>query len=87
MAAPNACGGIALILSALKLAGLPKPSPTRVRRALECTAREIDGVEWLSQGNGLLQVSWMVGPYGPCNLHPRHCVRVLLTVILTCPPF
>ena len=57
MAAPNACGGIALILSALQLAGLPKPSPTRVRRALECTARKIDGVEWLSQGNGLLQVS------------------------------
>ena len=57
MAAPNACGGIALILSALRLAGLPRVSPTRVRRALECTAREIAGVEWLSQGNGLLQLN------------------------------
>ena len=55
-ASPNACGGIALVLSALKANGISY-TPARVRRAVENTARLVPGVERLSQGCGLIQVS------------------------------
>eukprot|EP00742_Colponemidia_sp_Colp-10_P008114 GILJ01008758.1.p1 GENE.GILJ01008758.1~~GILJ01008758.1.p1 ORF type:complete len:1249 (+),score=195.85 GILJ01008758.1:73-3819(+) len=55
MASPNACGGLALLLSALKQHGV-KYTPQRVRRAIENTAREIPNVERFAQGRGLLQV-------------------------------
>ena len=54
-ASPNACGGIALILSGLKARGI-EYTPARVRRAVENTALHVAGVESLSQGCGLLQV-------------------------------
>jgi tripeptidyl-peptidase-2 len=55
MAAPNAAGGVALILSGLKAANLPY-SPASIRRALENSARSIEGLDPFSQGRGLIQV-------------------------------
>ncbi len=58
MASPNACGGIALLLSGLLACGQPV-APHRLRRALENTAAPLgngapDAV--LTYGRGLLQV-------------------------------
>ena len=59
MASPNACGGIALLLSGAKAAGA-SPSPARVQRAIENTAIPISGCDGaaspLTHGRGLLQV-------------------------------
>ena len=57
MSSPNACGGIALLVSGLKLAGIPV-SPCRVRRALVNASKRIgDEPETaLEVGHGLLQV-------------------------------
>jgi len=56
MASPNACGGIALVLSALRTLGI-KWTPHAVRRAVENTAKLVDGIECFALGYGLLQVS------------------------------
>ena len=58
MASPCACGGLALLVSALKAEG-QIVTPARVRRAVENTALGVgsaaaDGV--LTYGRGLLQV-------------------------------
>ena len=55
MASPNACGAIALLLSAAKIQRLPY-TPAHVRRALENTARPLQGSTVFSQGRGLIQV-------------------------------
>lgn len=55
MAAPNACGGIALLLSALKAEGASW-TPHRIRRALENTAVPVQGVEIFALGRGLVQI-------------------------------
>lgn len=58
MSSPNACGGIALLLSGLKAEGLPY-SPARVRRALENTCVPLGGDApdaVLTYGRGLIQV-------------------------------
>jgi hypothetical protein len=52
----QAAGGLALLLSALKATNTPY-SPWRVRRAIENTARGVEGVERFALGCGLLQVS------------------------------
>ncbi|XP_044468114.1 tripeptidyl-peptidase 2-like isoform X2 [Mangifera indica] len=57
MASPSACGGIALVISAMKAEGIPV-SPYIVRKAIENTSAPIGGVaeDKLSTGQGLLQV-------------------------------
>ncbi|KAK9809052.1 hypothetical protein WJX72_008467 [[Myrmecia] bisecta] len=58
MASPNACGGVALVLSGLKAAGLTV-TPNRVRRALENTCEPLGGDAAdavLTYGRGLIQV-------------------------------
>jgi len=55
MASPNACGGIALLLSAAKATGT-KYSPYSVVRALKNTAQRMKTVDVFAQGAGLIQV-------------------------------
>ncbi|XP_047168815.1 tripeptidyl-peptidase 2-like isoform X2 [Vigna umbellata] len=57
MASPSACGGIALVISAMKAEGIPV-SPYSVRKALENTSLPIGGSpeDKLSTGQGLMQV-------------------------------
>ncbi|MCI0340650.1 MAG: S8 family serine peptidase, partial [Planctomycetales bacterium] len=55
MAAPQATGAIALLLSAAKARGVPA-SEARVRQALLETARPLPGLTPLEQGAGLLRV-------------------------------
>jgi tripeptidyl-peptidase II len=55
MSSPNCCGGIALLLSALKSEKVVY-SPHSIRRAIENTAVKVDGIEPFAIGHGLLQV-------------------------------
>ncbi|XP_027359339.1 tripeptidyl-peptidase 2-like isoform X3 [Abrus precatorius] len=57
MASPSACGGTALLISAMKAEGIPV-SPYSVRKALENTSVPIGDLpdEKLSTGQGLMQV-------------------------------
>ncbi|KAG2491863.1 hypothetical protein HYH03_009817 [Edaphochlamys debaryana] len=58
MSSPNACGGIALLLSGLHARGSPLP-PHRLRRALENTALPLGGGApdaVLTYGRGLIQI-------------------------------
>jgi len=55
MSSPNACGGIALLLSALKAEGVAY-TPHSVRRALLNTTRPIEGGDGFSHGQGLVQI-------------------------------
>jgi len=55
MASPNACGGIALLLSAIKAKRIPY-TPHSVQRAIKNTARPIEHGDVFAQGPGLLQV-------------------------------
>ncbi|KAG9441237.1 hypothetical protein H6P81_017091 [Aristolochia fimbriata] len=57
MASPSACGGVALVISAMKAEGI-FVSPYTVRRALENTAIPVGDLpaEKLSTGQGLMQI-------------------------------
>ncbi|KAI9384993.1 hypothetical protein POPTR_012G142200v4 [Populus trichocarpa] len=57
MASPSACGGIALLISAMKAEGIPV-SPYSVRKALENTSVPVgeSPADKLSTGQGLMQV-------------------------------
>ena len=60
MASPNACGGVALILSSLLSRGVGWTEP-RIRKAIENTALDSpnatgDSVDRWALGRGLLQV-------------------------------
>ncbi|CAI5948872.1 unnamed protein product [Closterium sp. NIES-65] len=60
MASPNAAGGVALLVSALKQdMGVAKPGPHAIRRALEVTAQDLAGEDQalaLTHGRGLVQI-------------------------------
>ena len=57
MSSPNACGGVALLISALKQSN-GVVTPARVRRAMEATAAPLGSgpEDTLAYGAGLLQV-------------------------------
>ncbi|XP_048325872.2 tripeptidyl-peptidase 2 [Ziziphus jujuba] len=57
MASPSACGGIALLISAMKAEGIPV-SPYNVRKALENTSVPVGNLpeDKLTTGQGLMQV-------------------------------
>ncbi len=55
MSSPNACGGIALLLSGLKSEGIAY-TPQRVKRAVGNTCRVLEDVEVFAQGRGLIQI-------------------------------
>lgn len=55
MASPNACGAIALLLSAAKATKTPY-TPYSIRRAIQNTATRIETADVFAQGPGLLQV-------------------------------
>jgi tripeptidyl-peptidase II len=55
MASPNACGAIALVISALKAQGLPY-TPHLIRRAITTTAKDV-GLHPLVQGHGMVQAA------------------------------
>lgn len=55
MSSPNACGGIALILSKLKAEGI-ETHPAAVKRAIQETAVPLPGQSPWAQGAGMLQV-------------------------------
>ncbi|KAK3220700.1 hypothetical protein Dsin_014670 [Dipteronia sinensis] len=57
MASPSACGGFALVISAMKANGIPV-SPYFVRKAVENTSVPVGGLpeDKLSTGQGLMQV-------------------------------
>ncbi len=55
MASPNACGGIALLLSALKAENIAY-APHTVRRALQNTAQHVETADVFTEGPGLIQV-------------------------------
>ncbi|KAK1266677.1 hypothetical protein QJS04_geneDACA000427 [Acorus gramineus] len=57
MASPSACGGVALLISAMKAEGITV-SPYMIRKALENTTISVGGLpeDKLSTGHGLMQV-------------------------------
>lgn len=57
MSSPNACGGVALLISALKQSGATV-SPATLRRAIENTAKAVgnEPADPLTYGAGMLQV-------------------------------
>jgi tripeptidyl-peptidase-2 len=55
MASPHACGCVALLLSACKAEGIPI-SPPRIQRAIENSAKTMNGLSRLQQGWGMVQV-------------------------------
>ncbi|XAR53659.1 Tripeptidyl-peptidase II [Bertholletia excelsa] len=80
MSSPNACGGIALLVSAMKAEGIPV-SPYTVREALENTCTPIGGLpeDKLSTGQGLMQVD-KAHEYIQ-KLHGLPCVRYQIKII------
>ncbi|XP_022736823.1 tripeptidyl-peptidase 2-like isoform X2 [Durio zibethinus] len=71
MASPSACGGIALLISAMKAEGIPV-SPYSVRKALENTSACIGGLpeDKLTTGQGLMQVDKAYEYIQKCRAFP-----------------
>ncbi|XP_061350960.1 tripeptidyl-peptidase 2 isoform X2 [Gastrolobium bilobum] len=79
MASPSACGGTALIISAMKAEGIPV-SPYSVRKALENTSVSIGDLpeDKLSTGQGLMQVDKAFEYIQKCQNIP--CVRYQINI-------
>jgi len=77
MAAPNAAGAVACLLSAAKASGL-KPAPDAVKRSLEATCQALPGVASTDQGRGLVDVDTALASLGAIgeDLDVRFEVRV-----------
>jgi tripeptidyl-peptidase-2 len=54
MSSPHAAGCVALLLSACKAKGIPI-FPSRIYRAIENTAKQMNGLSTLQQGWGMIQ--------------------------------
>nr|XP_027187890.1 tripeptidyl-peptidase 2-like [Cicer arietinum] len=79
MASPSACGGIALLISAMKAEGIPV-SPYSVRKALENTSVPIGDLpeDKLSTGQGLMQVDKAFEYIQKCQNFP--CVQYQINI-------
>jgi tripeptidyl-peptidase-2 len=77
MSSPNACGAIALLLSALEQEEIPY-SAQGIRRAVENTAEPILGEDRASQGYGLLQIdrAFALLSAKTMPMEPRYRVRI-----------
>lgn len=68
MSSPNACGGIAVLLSALKAEKIPY-APYSVRKAIENSAKLLANASVFDQGKGVLQVD---KAFEYAKLHASH---------------
>ena len=73
MSSPNACGGIALILSGLKKAKV-KYNPSCILRALQNTARPLKDHEAFGVGRGLIQID---AAYKHLTKHAKSAARLM----------
>ncbi|KAK2367082.1 tripeptidyl-peptidase [Trifolium repens] len=82
MASPSACGGTALLISAMKAEGIPV-SPYSVRKALENTSVPIGDLpeDKLSTGQGLMQVDKAFEYIQKCQNFP--CVQYQINILQT----
>ena len=55
MSSPHVAGCVGLLMSACKAEGIPV-SPARIRRAIQSTAKAVNGMSPLDQGSGMIQV-------------------------------
>ncbi|MFI4874052.1 MAG: S8 family serine peptidase, partial [Blastopirellula sp. JB062] len=80
MSSPNACGGLALIVSALKQAKVPY-SPALVKRAIQNSARALQDGSPFAAGQGLLQVdeafNWLTQHAEQTDERLRYEVKVV----------
>ncbi|KAG0480500.1 hypothetical protein HPP92_011358 [Vanilla planifolia] len=79
MASPSACGGVALIVSAMKAEGIVI-SPYTIRKALENTAMPISDVpiEKLTMGQGVMQVDRAYEYIRQSKSVPSVCYKVFI---------
>ncbi|MCH99803.1 tripeptidyl-peptidase 2-like, partial [Trifolium medium] len=79
MASPSACGGTALLISAMKAEGIPV-SPYSVRKALENTSVPIGDLpeDKLTTGQGLMQVDKAFEYIQKCQNFP--CVQYQINI-------
>lgn len=77
MSSPAACGGLALLVSALK-AEKRAYTPASVRRAIENTARPVASIEKFALGHGLLQVCAAYDHF--VKFGDKHDLNVVYTV-------
>ncbi|MBI1249618.1 S8 family serine peptidase [bacterium] len=79
MSSPNACGGIALVLSGLKQEKILY-TPEAIRLAIKNTARKLDGGSVWANGAGLLQVGgafdWLVNYHKLAEPEVRYVVTL-----------
>jgi hypothetical protein len=90
MAAPEATGAAALLISAAKATGRTRTA-AQLRMAFNSTARFIPGYDAADQGNGLIDVgrAWDLyrGNLEPVNITSRVAVHTLLSDFLAEPGF